>query len=204
MKRFGILALMMLAGCGMVGPDYQRPPPATPLTASFKETSDSYFRPAAPRDAIDRGKWWSMYDDPALDQLTAQVDVSNQNLKEAEAAYRQAVALIRQSQSSLYPTIGYTGGLSRNSSGGGRSSAGLTTGGTVGSSITEISVGSTLTWDFKGENLHNVTLANGIRGFHSVNLSDDRTYTRRFTVPGTYRLFCALHPVKMTETVTVR
>jgi NodT family efflux transporter outer membrane factor (OMF) lipoprotein len=145
-KRFGILALMMLAGCGMVGPDYQRPPPATPPTASFKETSDSYFRPAAPRDAIDRGKWWSMYDDAALDQLTAQVDVSNQNLKEAEAAYRQAVALIRQSQSSLYPTIGYTGGLSQNSAGGGRSSAGLT-GGTVGNSITELSVGSTLTWE---------------------------------------------------------
>ena len=40
----------------------------------------------------------------SLDRLTAQVDVSNQTLKQAEAAYRQAVALIRQSQSALYPT----------------------------------------------------------------------------------------------------
>jgi plastocyanin len=64
--------------------------------------------------------------------------------------------------------------------------------------------GATLNWDFKGANLHNVTVANGVRGFHSRNLSDDRTYSRKFTVPGTYRLFCALHPVKMTETVTVR
>jgi plastocyanin len=64
--------------------------------------------------------------------------------------------------------------------------------------------GATLNWDFKGSNLHNVTVANGVRGFHSLNLSDDRTYSRRFAVKGTYRLFCALHPVKMTETVTVR
>jgi len=60
-----------------------------------------------------------MYGDPALDQLAAQVDVSNQNLKVSEAAYRQAVALIRQSQSALYPTIGYTGGLQQSGRGSG-------------------------------------------------------------------------------------
>ena len=27
------------------------------------------FRPAMPRDAIDRGAWWTMYGDPTLDQL---------------------------------------------------------------------------------------------------------------------------------------
>ena len=70
-----------LSGC-LVGPDYERPQPATAPTPEFKETSDSYFRPAIPRDAIDRGKWWSMYGDPALDQLAAQVDVSNQNLQD--------------------------------------------------------------------------------------------------------------------------
>jgi NodT family efflux transporter outer membrane factor (OMF) lipoprotein len=133
----------------MVGPDYQRPPPATPPTTSFKETNDSYFRPAIPRDAIDRGKWWSMYDDHALDLLAAQVDVSNQNLKEAEAAYRQAVALIRQSQSALYPTIGYTGSItqngSRSSGGGGVSGSGVVTAG--GNSTTQYQVGSTLTWE---------------------------------------------------------
>ena len=70
-------ALLSLAGC-MVGPDYQKPPPATAPTPEFKETSDSVFRPALPRDTIDRGPWWSVYADPTLDQLMAQVDVSNQ------------------------------------------------------------------------------------------------------------------------------
>ena len=149
MKRFGIVVVLALSGCGMVGPDYQRPPPATPSTTSFKETSDSYFRPAIPRDAIDRGKWWSMYDDRALDLIAAQVDVSNQNLKQAEAAYRQAVALIRQSQSALYPTIGYTGSITQNGSrsggGGGVSGNGVVTAG--GSSLTEFQLGGTVTWE---------------------------------------------------------
>ena len=52
-----------LSGC-LVGPDYERPQPATAPTPEFKETSDTRFRPAIPRDAIDRGKWWSMYGDP--------------------------------------------------------------------------------------------------------------------------------------------
>jgi NodT family efflux transporter outer membrane factor (OMF) lipoprotein len=147
-KRFGVLILILpaLSGCGLVGPDYQRPPPATPPTTAFKETNDSYFRPALPRDAIDRGKWWGMYGDPALDQLAAQVDVSNQNLKESEAAYRQAVALIRQSQSALYPTIGYTGSINQNSAGGSRGGGGLNTS-TGGNSVSQFAVGGTLSWE---------------------------------------------------------
>jgi NodT family efflux transporter outer membrane factor (OMF) lipoprotein len=148
-RQFGIVVVLTLSGCGMVGPDYQRPPPATPPTTSFKETSDSYFRPAMPRDAIDRGKWWGMYDDHALDLLAAQVDVSNQNLKEAEAAYRQAVALIRQSQSALYPTIGYTGSITQNGSrsggGGSVSSSGVVSAG--GNTTTQYQVGGTVSWE---------------------------------------------------------
>lgn len=144
MRRTGVLVLALMAsGCGLVGPDYERPPPATPPTPAFKETDDSYFRPAIPRDAIDRGKWWSMYGDPALDQLAAQVDVSNQNLKISEAAYRQAVALVHQSQSPLYPTIGYTGSVQQQSGRTGSSTATAS----VGSSTSQWSVGSTLSWE---------------------------------------------------------
>jgi plastocyanin len=64
--------------------------------------------------------------------------------------------------------------------------------------------GATLRWRFGGRLLHNVTVANGPRGFASVHLDGGRQFSHRFTVPGTYRLFCALHPVAMTETVTVR
>jgi plastocyanin len=64
--------------------------------------------------------------------------------------------------------------------------------------------GALLRWRFLGETLHNVTLANGPRGFSSANLSRDREYAYRFRKPGTYRLYCGLHPVGMTSTVRVR
>jgi plastocyanin len=64
--------------------------------------------------------------------------------------------------------------------------------------------GATVTWRFRGNTLHNVTLANGPRGFGSVNLNGSRTYRRKLSVPGTYRLFCTLHPVDMSQTVVVR
>ena len=74
MRRIvALLGLLSLAGC-LVGPDYQRPPPASPPTAEFKEGGVD-FRPAMPRDAIDRGPWWQIYGDPALDRLAAQVDI---------------------------------------------------------------------------------------------------------------------------------
>ena len=140
-----LAASTSLAGC-MVGPDYKKPPPATPPTPAYKETTDSVFRPALPRDTIDRGPWWSVYGDPTLDALMAQVEVSNQTLKENEAAYRQAVALIRQTQSQLYPTIGYTGGMVQRSVGGGTSTTG-TSSGTVGNSVGQFSAGGSLSWE---------------------------------------------------------
>jgi plastocyanin len=66
-----------------------------------------------------------------------------------------------------------------------------------------VKTGTKLTWRFDGQTLHNVTLANGPRGFSSPNLSDGRTYSQRLRVPGTYQLFCGLHPVDMTATVKV-
>ena len=67
--------------------------------------------------------------------------------------------------------------------------------------------GSALNWKFNTtgyENLHNVTLASGPRGFSSPNLNDGRKYRFRFKTPGKYKLFCALHPVQMHQTVVVK
>jgi plastocyanin len=75
----------------------------------------------------------------------------------------------------------------------------------------EIEKGDRLRWEFTNSrsNLHNVTLANGPRAIGSPNLSVDesdssRTFERRFRTPGTYRLFCALHPTLMHERVVVK
>ena len=63
--------------------------------------------------------------------------------------------------------------------------------------------GSTLTWQFASQELHNVTLANGPLGIGSDNLDGNRTFTEKLNRPGTYRFFCALHPVQMQERVVV-
>ena len=72
----------------------------------------------------------------------------------------------------------------------------------VGNAV--VNRGATLRWRFDDRELHNVTLADGPRGFSSEHLSDGRTYSKRLTAPGTYKLFCGLHPVSMTQTVRVK
>ena len=61
----------------------------------------------------------------------------------------------------------------------------------------------TLRWLFEGSDLHNVTVANGPRGFSSANLNGSRDFRRKLKTPGTYQMFCGLHPVSMTSTVKV-
>jgi len=97
-SMFGCLVLLM--GC-TVGPDYERPPVKTPL--AYKENNS--WVPANPKDDIDRGSWWQLYKDPILDNLEKQIDISNQNLKAAEASYRQANALIDETRATLFPTL---------------------------------------------------------------------------------------------------
>ncbi len=63
--------------------------------------------------------------------------------------------------------------------------------------------GSVLKWRFFGEELHNLTVASGPRGFSSVNLNGGRRFRQKLRAPGTYKLFCGLHPVTMTQTVKV-
>jgi NodT family efflux transporter outer membrane factor (OMF) lipoprotein len=107
-----VLALLV-SGCA-VGPDYQRP--ATPDVSSFKEAEG--WVPAAPADALERGPWWSMFGDPVLDQLAARVEVSNQNVAIAVAAYAQARALVRDQRASLFPSVTLDGKGNRSGSGG--------------------------------------------------------------------------------------
>ena len=87
----------------MVGPDYIEPP--VPMSTEFKELDG--WKIATPRDDADRGDWWAVYNDETLSELLHEVDVSNQNLIAAEAAFRQSVALVQQARSGLFPTFGF-------------------------------------------------------------------------------------------------
>src|ERR1700722_4812881 len=80
-----------LAACE-VGPNYHPSPVETP--PAFKEAEG--WTPAQPADGVDRGDWWTVFNDPLLNQLEAQVSVSNQNLKAALEAYDQAHAVVAQ------------------------------------------------------------------------------------------------------------
>ena len=63
--------------------------------------------------------------------------------------------------------------------------------------------GASVTWAFTDALAHNVSLASGPRGIYSPNFHGG-SYTHQFTVPGTYKVFCYLHPLTMNQVVTVR
>ncbi len=108
------------SGCA-VGPDYQRPSAAAPVI--YKEAQN--WAPAALADALDRGPWWTLFDDPVLNELAARIDVSNQNVAAAIAAYAQARALVREQRASLFPVVTLNGSGNR-SGGDTRSTSGTT------------------------------------------------------------------------------
>ena len=93
------------AGCA-VGPKYQTP--AVQIPSAYKEAGN--WKPAQPNDQNLGGNWWTIFKDPQLDTLEQQVNVSNQNLKEAEAQYQEARAAVRYYRADYYPTV--TAGLS--------------------------------------------------------------------------------------------
>ncbi len=105
--------LLALPGC-MVGPDYRRP--AAPITAAYKELPG--WTVATPADALPKGDWWRVYDDPVLDSLEREVERSNQTLREFEAAYRVARAVVDEDRANLFPQATLGGGLTRSGSGG--------------------------------------------------------------------------------------
>ena len=104
-----------LAGCAEVGPDYLRPAAIVP--AQYKEIKG--WKLATPRDDWAGGEWWKVFRDRELDELEAQVAISNQTLKADEANYRNALALIAEARAGLYPTVNFDPSLTRAGSGGG-------------------------------------------------------------------------------------
>jgi len=112
--------LTLLSGCA-IGPKYVRPTAQIP--AAYKESKD--WKVAQPQDTMIRGAWWKIFNDPRLDALEDQVNVSNQNIAQAEAQYAEAYALVQAAKSSFFPTLGVGAAYTRshNSSGSGSGSS---------------------------------------------------------------------------------
>jgi NodT family efflux transporter outer membrane factor (OMF) lipoprotein len=73
------------------------------VPAAYKELKG--WKRAVPGDDRDRGPWWAVFKDEKLDSLEPQIAISNQTVAASEAAYRQSLALIKETQAALFPTI---------------------------------------------------------------------------------------------------
>jgi NodT family efflux transporter outer membrane factor (OMF) lipoprotein len=99
----GTAGLLLFANACMVGPKYQRP--TAPAPVAFKETPPAGWKDAQPNDGALKGKWWEVYNDPRLNALEEQVNISNQNVLAAEAQFRAAKASVRVARAGQFPTV---------------------------------------------------------------------------------------------------
>src|SRR5580658_9331718 len=107
-------ALILLAGCKPVGPNYNRPGYTAP--AAYKETgaatvvppqnpTGGAWQPANPSDGMLKGNWWEIYQDPQLNSLEERVDSTNVQLKQALETYQAARDQVAVTRANLYPTL---------------------------------------------------------------------------------------------------
>jgi NodT family efflux transporter outer membrane factor (OMF) lipoprotein len=118
----GVAAL--LTGCH-VGPHYSPPAPPAVTAPNYKESTVNFqdqegWKVASPQDAMIRGKWWEVFNEPELNALEEQVVVDNQNIKASFENFMAARALVAEARSQYWPTISVGAGWNRS-----RSSANL-------------------------------------------------------------------------------
>jgi NodT family efflux transporter outer membrane factor (OMF) lipoprotein len=93
---------LLFVGC-TVGPKYVKPQVPLPPIDAYKELNG--WKIAQPNDQTIKGKWWKVFDDEQLNSLEEEVTVSNQNLKQSEAQFREARAMVRYNRAAEFPTI---------------------------------------------------------------------------------------------------
>jgi NodT family efflux transporter outer membrane factor (OMF) lipoprotein len=173
-----LAAAALVSGCA-VGPAYQRP--TTPEPAAYKELQG--WVPAAPADALDRGQWWTLFKDPQLNDLAASVEVSNQNVAAAVAAYAQARALVAEQRAALFPTVSLSGSGTRSGTRGGSGKAtvdpngniiGSATGGGNASNSYRLSLGTSWEPDVWGRLRAGVTAAGANAQASAADLASAR------------------------------
>jgi NodT family efflux transporter outer membrane factor (OMF) lipoprotein len=131
----GLLLCGIVTGC-TVGPKYHPPviqpppafkeaPPASPAPSPDTSQSQSNgtqdngnWTVAQPADAKIRGDWWSIFNDPELNDLEGQVNIDNQNIKVSFENFMEARALVREARAQYFPTVGFGPSYSRSRSSG--------------------------------------------------------------------------------------
>ena len=125
-STLAVLAVLCSSAC-RIGPQYVRP--AAPVPVDLKEMAGSdEWKIATPSDALPKGKWWEIFGDPQLNALEELVNINNQNVKQAEAQFRQARAFVAANRANYYPQIGVNPSITQGDVGpnGGRGVGGTT------------------------------------------------------------------------------
>jgi NodT family efflux transporter outer membrane factor (OMF) lipoprotein len=105
----GVALLAGLTGC-TVGPKYHAPAPPQVTAPNYKESTVNFqdqqgWKVANPQDAMLRGNWWEIFQEPELNTLEGQLNINNQNIKQYFEQYMEARALIAEARSQYWPTI---------------------------------------------------------------------------------------------------
>jgi NodT family efflux transporter outer membrane factor (OMF) lipoprotein len=115
--KAALLVPFLCAAC-RIGPKYERPMAQVP--ASLKEMAgNDQWKMATPSDSLLKGKWWEIFGDPQLNALEELVNVQNRNIKQAEAQFREARALVSADHANYYPTVGINPSITQTDSGSG-------------------------------------------------------------------------------------
>ena len=123
----------------MIGPKYVRPVAQAP--PALKELAgNDQWKMATPSDDLLKGNWWEIFGDPELNRLEEMVSVNNQNIKQAEAQFRQARALVNLDHANYYPTIGSTPAITQ-------TDVGKISGRGTGGHSQTFSLGSAASWE---------------------------------------------------------
>ncbi|HEY2020241.1 efflux transporter outer membrane subunit, partial [Paraburkholderia sp.] len=128
----------LLGACSTL-PPYQRPSAAVP--AQYAGAAPGWTQ-AAPADTAPRGPWWTVFDDPVLNQLEARIDVSNQTVRKAVAQVQQARSMVDYQRAGFFPTI--TAGLAQDRS---RTSQNVEGKALAGKTVPDYSVGVGASWE---------------------------------------------------------
>ena len=113
-----LVAALIFGGC-TVGPKYQKPAAQAPQ--AYKELTPADFsktdgwKVAQPQDAVLHGKWWELFNDPELNALEDQVNISNQNIKSASGELFRGPSSGEAGAGAILP-YGYGGSLNHDQS----------------------------------------------------------------------------------------
>ena len=134
----GALSLLALVSGCHIGPAYHAPAPPAVTAPNYKESTVNFhdadgWKVASPQDAMLRGNWWEVFNDPDLNALEEQLNINNQNLKEYFQNYMAARAQIAAARSQYWPTVTANPSWNRSKTSGNQHASSSATTGTASS-----------------------------------------------------------------------